>query len=140
MLEEIQRLEASSAAEGLTLVGRRSTRSNNTWLRNLTSLTRGSDLCELFIHPVDAAEHDIKDGASVVVTGPGGSITAAAKATHDIAHGVVCLPHGFEDQSDIDQTHLIKGPNYNRVAGLTAMDKPSGTAALNGIPVTLTPA
>ena len=73
----------------------------------------------------------------MVVTGPNGMITATSKVTDEVAEGVVCLPHGFDDQSEVEQANLVKGPNYNRLAGLVATDKPSGTAALNGIPVTV---
>ena len=137
IIAELQRLANSVPEEGLTLIGRRSTRSNNTWLRNLPALNKGSDLCELYIHPADAKAHGIADGSSVIVTGPGGVVTAKAKVTDDIAQSVVCLPHGFEDGSEINQNNLAVGPNYNRLAGTVAMDKPSGTAALNGIPVTV---
>ena len=137
ILEELERLSASETTKELMLIGRRSTRSNNTWLRNLPSLNRGSSLCDLYVHPEDGERHNVKDGDDVIVTGPGGSITAKVSITEDIARGVICLPHGFDDQSDIDQSNLARGPNYNRLAGATETDKPSGTAALNGIPVSI---
>ena len=137
ILDELQRLKDFPQSTGLQLIGRRSTRSNNTWLRNLTSLNRGSSLCELLINEMDAAEHHLQDGDLARINGSGGSITATVKISTDIAPGVVCLPHGFEDQGDIAQSNLTRGPNYNRVATTTAVDKPSGTAALNGVPVTL---
>ena len=138
IIEEIERLVASPRIDSITMIGRRSTRSNNTWLRNLPSLTRGSDLCELLVHPHDAEPQALNDGDTVAVTGPNGSINATVRLTEDVAPGVVCLPHGFDDQSEVEQANLLKGPNYNRLASVVATDKPTGTAALNGIPVTLT--
>ena len=134
---ELKRLSAAKISDELMLIGRRSTRSNNTWLRNLPSLNRGSSLCDLYLHPEDGEAHNVSDGDNVIVKGPGGTITATVSITADIAKGVVCLPHGFEDQSNIQQANLAKGPNYNRLAAATERDKPSGTAALNGIPVSI---
>ena len=138
MLEEINRLAATPASHELLLIGRRSTRSNNTWLRNLTSLNSGSSLCDLYVHPMDAQHYGVADGETVQLTGPKGQIEATAKITGDIASGVVCLPHGFSEDTSIAQSNLATGPNYNRLVGAFATDKPSGTAALNGVPVTLT--
>ena len=137
ILSELQRLADSCQTGDLHLIGRRTTRSNNTWLRNLTSLNQSTDLCDLHIHPEDADTRNIVTGEQVCITGPGGFVHAIAKLTDEIASGVVCLPHGFDDQVALNQSNLRQGPNYNRLTGLIDTDVPSGTAALNGIPVSV---
>lgn len=135
IVREIQRLAAQSPAAGLTLIGRRTTRSNNSWLRNLPALGRGSSLCTLQMHPDDAQRRSLSDGAQVRVRSATGEVTATVAITDALAVGVVSLPHGFSPASDLRQGQLTPGPNYNELAATTAVDAPSGTAALNGVPV-----
>jgi hypothetical protein len=51
---------------------------------------------------------------------------------------VVCLPHGFGHQRDglkLRRAEAVAGQSYNDLTGRTALDGPSGNAALNGVPV-----
>ena len=137
ILDELNRLAEQAPQSALVLIGRRTPRSNNTWLRNLTSLTKGGSLCKLLMHQTDATELGLADADQVKVQGPAGVVEATLQITADIAPGVVCLPHGFDDSTELRQRQLLAGPNYNRLAGLNAIDQPTGTAALNGIPVSV---
>ena len=139
VLEEIERLKQQRPAEGLTLVGRRSARSNNSWLRNLPLVSKGKDVCVLQMHPDDALGAGITDGDEVELTSERGSQRMQVEVTDVMARGVVSLPHGFSRDDATWQQNLAGGANYNRLAGVVAVDKPTGTAALNGIPVSVTP-
>lgn len=139
ILAEIGRLAAHPIEPGLKLIGRRSTRSNNTWLRNLPALGKGKDLCNLQMHPEDAKDRALEDGVSVIVTSPTGTVQATLEITDTLAKGVACLPHGFTQASTLRQSNLLQGPNYNELAATHQVDVPSGTAALNGIRVEVGP-
>ncbi|MEU9575895.1 molybdopterin-dependent oxidoreductase [Streptomyces chilikensis] len=129
--------------EGMLLVGRRHLRSNNSWMHNVPALTGGSNRCTLHLHPEDAALHGITDGAPVRVKGAGGEITVPAEVTDAVRRGVVSLPHGWgHDRPGTRTGHASAAPgaNVNQLLDGTLLDPLSGTAVLNGVPVTLTPA
>jgi hypothetical protein len=129
--------------DGMLLVGRRHLRSNNSWMHNLPALTGGSNRCTLHVHPEDAALHGIADGAPVRVKGAGGEITAPAEVTDAVRRGVVSLPHGWgHDRPGTRTGHASgrPGANVNQLLDGTLLDPLSGTAVLNGIPVTLSAA
>ena len=52
-----RRLIGHSAPSGdsLALIGRRATRSSNSWMHNIERLVRGKNRCTLLMHPADAA-------------------------------------------------------------------------------------
>lgn len=139
VLGEIERLKQQRLAEGLTLVGRRSARSNNSWFRNLSLVSKGSEVCVLQMHPDDAAMAGISNGDEVELTSARSSQRVQVEITDVMACGVVSLPHGFSRDKTTWQQNLVTGANYNRLADATAVDKPTGTAALNGIPVSVLP-
>ncbi len=47
----------------LSLIGRRHVRSNNSWLHNSQRLVKGKPRCTLMLHPDDAADRGLDDGA-----------------------------------------------------------------------------
>lgn len=79
----------------LVLVGRRHLRSNNSWMHNVGSLTGGSNVCTLQIHPDDAARLGLVDGATARIESSGGGIEAPTEITDTVRSGVVSLPHGW---------------------------------------------
>ena len=137
MLNEVQRLKGESPwAEGsLYLIGRRSTRMNNSWLRNLKPLVEGRPLCTLQMHPEDVARFELEDGCQATVRSATGEVQAQVEASEHLRPGVVSLPHGFSDTLGLSQANLKQGANYNVLAATDVVDVPSGTAALNGIRV-----
>ena len=126
----------------LVLIGRRHQRDNNSWMHNTERLTKGQPRHQLLMHPDDLASHGLTDGAPVHVASRVGKVTTEVQATEDMMRGVVSLPHGYGHQLD-----GVRLANASKVAGVSANDLTdpermdvSGVAALNGVPVTVSPA
>ncbi|MFH8692317.1 molybdopterin-dependent oxidoreductase [Streptomyces anulatus] len=127
----------------LVLVGRRHLRSNNSWMHNVGSLTGGSNVCTLQIHPDDAARLGLVDGATARIESSGGGIEAPAEITDTVRSGVVSLPHGWGHSrpgTRMAVAAVHPGANVNQLLDGTLLDPLSGTAVLNAIPVSVTPA
>jgi anaerobic selenocysteine-containing dehydrogenase len=149
LLAEIPRLNAALAAalarpaDGLVLVGRRDLRSNNSWMHNLEPLVKGRNRCTLHIHPTDAERLRLATGSTASVRSAVGAIEAEVEITDTVREGVVSLPHGWGH--DRPGTRLATaaahaGVNSNVLTDPAPLDPLSGTAVLNGIPVTVSPA
>ncbi|MEU0354100.1 molybdopterin-dependent oxidoreductase [Streptomyces cyaneofuscatus] len=126
----------------LVLVGRRHLRSNNSWMHNVVSLSGGSNVCTLQVHPDDAARLGLVDGATVRIESAGGGIEAPAEITDAVRSGVVSLPHGWGHSRPGTRMAVAAahpGANVNQLLDGTLLDPLSGTAVLNAIPVTVTP-
>ena len=135
ILDDIDAILQEKTEQGFLLIGRRNTRSNNSWLRNLPMLGKGRDLCVLEMHPQDAATLDISDGETVELSSDNASLEMPVLLTEDLLPGVVAMPHGFSSDGELQQSHCQDGENYNRLAAAAVVDRPSATSALNGIPV-----
>jgi len=126
----------SRSAGGFLLIGRRHLRSNNSWMHNLPALSGGSNRCTLQIHPADAADLGLTDVA--IIKGPGGELLAPVEVTDVMRRGVVSLPHGWGHNRGGTGQQLASshpGVNVNQLNDGTHLDRLSGTAVLNGIPV-----
>ncbi|MFJ8846345.1 molybdopterin-dependent oxidoreductase [Streptomyces cyaneofuscatus] len=126
----------------LVLVGRRHLRSNNSWMHNVGSLSGGSNVCTLQVHPDDAARLGLVDGATVRIESAGGGIEAPAEITDTVRSGVVSLPHGWGHSRPGTRMAVAAahpGANVNQLLDGSLLDPLSGTAVLNAIPVTVTP-
>ncbi|MEV7162079.1 molybdopterin oxidoreductase family protein [Streptomyces microflavus] len=126
----------------LVLVGRRHLRSNNSWMHNVGSLSGGSNVCTLQIHPDDAARLGLVDGATVRIESAGGGVEAPTEITDTVRSGVVSLPHGWGHSRPGTRMSVAAahpGVNVNQLLDGTLLDPLSGTAVLNAIPVTVTP-
>lgn len=133
----------SARDRGMVLIGRRHLKSNNSWMHNVRVLTKGSMSCSLMIHPDDAADLGLTDGASATVTSRVGSVTVPIEITDDIRPGVVSLPHGWghsEPGTAMRVAAEKPGVNSNVLTDDRALDPLSGTSVLNGIPVMVVPA
>ena len=137
ILDEIAALVQEEPEPGFRLIGRRNTRSNNSWLRNLPMLGKGRDLCVLEMHPQDAAALGVSDGETVELSSDTASLEIPVLLTEDLMTGVVAMPHGFSGDRELRQSHCLDGENYNRLAAAEIVDRPSATSALNGIPVSV---
>ena len=139
MAEVLQ--HAGTESDGrLLLVGRRSLRSNNSWMHNIPLLSKGANHCSLWLNPEDAANLGLDDGGAATVTSEVASVVAIVEITDVVPPGVVSLPHGWG--------HLVPGTwgptaleqpgvNANLLTPAGGLDELSGTAVLNGIPVTV---
>lgn len=127
--------------DDLVLIGRRHLRSNNSWMHNVPALAGGSNRCTLHMHPDDARRLGIgEDTASAVVKGVGGEVVVPVEITDGIRPGVVSLPHGWgHGQAGTRQSVAATQPgaNVNQLNDGSLLDPLSGTAVLNGLPVTV---
>ncbi|RUP29353.1 MAG: molybdopterin-binding oxidoreductase [Mycolicibacterium sp.] len=138
IVADVARLQEalSRSAGGFLLIGRRHLRSNNSWMHNLPGLSGGSNRCTLQIHPDDAADLGLTDVA--IIKGPGGELLAPIEVTDVMRRGVVSLPHGWGHNRGGTGQQLASshpGVNVNQLNDGTHLDRLSGTAVLNGIPV-----
>ena len=92
------------------------------------------------IHPDDAREHGIDDGAPCRVVSATGEIELSAKLTDEVMRGVVAIPHGWGHRGGGWRTaDAAGGANVNLLASSAAgdLERLVGMAFLNGIPVRL---
>ena len=126
----------------LVLIGRRHLRSNNSWMHNVSVLVKGRPRCTLLVHPDDAERLGLVDGTPAEVVSRAGTVTIPVEVTDGIRPGVVSIPHGWGH--DLPGVRLgvagrHAGVNSNLLADGERFDPLSGTAVLNGIPVTVRP-
>ena len=145
LVADVARLRAALDQGGgapLVLIGRRQLRSNNSWMHNVGVLVKGRPRCTLLVHPDDADRLGLVDGAPAEVASRAGAVTIAVEVTDAIRPGVVSIPHGWGH--DLPGVRLgvagrHAGVNSNVLAEEDRFDPLSGTAVLNGIPVTVRP-
>jgi len=82
-------------AGSLLLIGRRQLRGNNSWMHNSARLVKGAAACTLLMHPQDAEARGLENGDEVLVTSRVGAVRVPISVTHEMARGVVSLPHGW---------------------------------------------
>ena len=139
-VDRVERWLAAPRAPGLSLIGRRHVRSNNSWMHNVRSLVKGPDRATLQMHPADALAAGLEGGAEVRVKGKRGEVRARLEITADVMRGVVSLPHGFGHADAAETLRVagaVPGPNANAVTDEHLLDPITGTAVLNGVPVTV---
>ncbi|MEZ5114788.1 MAG: molybdopterin-dependent oxidoreductase [Candidatus Nanopelagicales bacterium] len=147
LVAEAERMAARLAAgagpaDGLLLVGRRQTRSCNSWMHNLPLLAGGSNACTLQVHPADADRLGLVAGADVTVTSAVGSVVVPVDVTDAVAPGVVCLPHGWGHDDPATWGEVARarpGVASNRLTDSAPVDPLAATAVLNGITVQVAP-
>jgi anaerobic selenocysteine-containing dehydrogenase len=143
LVKEVPRLQAwvERVVNGeMVLIGRRHLRSNNSWLHNLHSLTKGPDRTALFVHPADAARLGVQDAQTVRARTRVGEASVKVKVTDEVMEGVVSLPHGFGHARTKDTLGIagaLGGPSLNDLTDDMRVEFISGTATLNGTPVTI---
>jgi anaerobic selenocysteine-containing dehydrogenase len=126
----------------LVIVGRRQTRSMNSWMHNVPALMRGRDRCTLMLHPDDAVARGLVDGGRCEISSDSGKIEATVEVSDAIRRGVVSLPHGWGHDGPglrLSVAEKHSGANLNAITGPGGIDVPSGTAAFNGVQVQIRP-
>jgi anaerobic selenocysteine-containing dehydrogenase len=129
--------------DGLLLTSRRHLRSNNSWMHNVEVLVKGKERCTLLIHPDDARAAGLADGELARVTSDAGSLEVPVEVSDEMMAGVVSLPHGWGHDKPGTRQSVARehaGVNNNVLAAGWRTDPISNNAALNGIPVEVTPA
>ena len=125
------------------LIGRRHLRSNNSWMHNIRVLVKGKPRCTMHIHPDDADALSLRDGDSAVVESRVGRVIVPVEVTDAITPGVISIPHGWGHGAPGTRMRTAAehaGVNTNILTDNDFVDALTGTAALNGVPVTVTPA
>jgi anaerobic selenocysteine-containing dehydrogenase len=111
-------------------------------MHNVSVLVKGRPRCTLLVHPDDAERLGLVDGRPAEVASRAGAVTIPVEVTDGIRPGVVSIPHGWGH--DLPGVRLgvagrHAGVNSNVLADEERFDPLSGTAVLNGIPVTVRP-
>ncbi|MET9276241.1 molybdopterin-dependent oxidoreductase [Kribbella sp. NPDC003557] len=143
ILDDLPRLDALTtvAPDELLLIGRRHLRNNNSWMHNSARLVKGKPRHQLLMHPDDLADRDLTDGQLVTVTSAAGAVSVEVASSNDMMSGVVSLPHGFGHNhpgARLSVASQVPGPSANDITDTAFIDPTAGTAAVNGVPVTVT--
>src|SRR6185295_13855680 len=120
--------------------GRRHLRSNNSWMHNLPSLTKGPSRTALAMHPADAGRLGLSAGERVVVRSRVGEVAAVLAVTDEMMPGVVSLPHGFGHAAAAGTLRVagaIEGASANALTDDRLVEPIVGASILNGVPVTV---
>jgi anaerobic selenocysteine-containing dehydrogenase len=136
-IAELERMLDAAHPE-LVLIGRRHLRSNNSWLHNSQRLVKGPARCTLLVHPNDAQRHGLRAGESARVTTVTGSTVADVEVTDEIMPGVVSLPHGWGHTREGTRMGVARahaGVSVNDLTDENRVDRLTGNAAMNGVPV-----
>lgn len=143
-LKDMARLRhamARTSSTELLLIGRRHVRSNNSWLHNSQRLVKGKNRCTLMIHPDDAKKAKLNNGDTALIKSRVGMLHIETQITEDMMQGVISIPHGWGHSMPNTQLQIAAkypGVNLNTLSDDQFVDKLTGTAVFNGIPVTLT--
>lgn len=144
-LQDVPRLAQRYAAPPteLVMIGRRHLRSNNSWMHNSERLVKGPPRCTIMIHPDDAAARGLVDGAQAKVASSTGAIVVPVEVTDTMMRGVVSVPHGWGHGRrgvKLSVATTVPGASVNDVIDPARIDELTGTSALTGQPVEVTPA
>lgn len=134
---EAQRLRANTpTSDAFTLIGRRSLRSNNSWMHNSEKLMKGKNRCTALMNESDAAALGLKNNEIVRVQSRVGAVEIPIEITNDMLRGVISIPHGFghtraNTNWKIAQNHA--GVSANDLTDETIIDELTGNAAFSNV-------
>ncbi len=142
-LARAERIFAELEREGLgklKLITRRDAYMHNSWYANVPAMKRGDrDRNRLYIHPDDARERELAEGAKARVANAHGAVEL--EVTHDggLMRGVVALTHGWGNRGSTGMSFAARTPGVNANAllpsGLDSFEPLSSQAFMTGIPV-----
>jgi formate dehydrogenase len=127
-----------SAEFPLLLIGLRELRSHNSWMHNSDLLMRGERRHAARIHPADADEHGIEDGAPLRIASAHGEIETEALVTDEVKRGTVAVPHGWGHRGGSWRRAIAAGgANVNLLTSTdpAELERLAGMAHLNGVPI-----
>ena len=122
----------SHQQDTLTLIGRRSRKSHNSWMHNNPQIKQPISN-SANINPEDAARMSLVSGDRVKVSSDYGAIELPLLITADIMPGVIAVPHGWgHNATSNQQSRRLAGENINDVipGGAEHMEPVSGQAIL----------
>jgi anaerobic selenocysteine-containing dehydrogenase len=142
-IHEINKLLKSkkTISNTLSLIGRRNLRSNNSWMHNSKSLMKGSNICNLIIHPNDAMKRNITSGDLVEITSRVGSVRITADVNDEICESVISIPHGWGHHRKgikLDIAAANPGVSINDLTDDQFVEELTGVAIFSGIDVEVT--
>lgn len=146
-LDDLQRLRRSVADAAsiqreypFQMIGRRLTRSHNTWTQNSPRLVKGKNPCTMLLNSADAAELGIANGQLVSVRSRTGEIRIEAELSDDLLRGVVSIPQGWghnHPDTKMSVAATQPGVSINGLTDTARVDSLTGNAAFNGTPVAI---
>lgn len=143
-LTDLPRLERALAERAspdeLSLIGRRTLRSNNSWMHNSLRLVKGPKRCTLRMSPADATARGLAQGDRVRVRSRAGAVEVDLEVSDEMMPGVVSLPHGWGHDRPGTQLSVASqhaGASLNDLTDELFVDALSGNAAFSGVPVTV---
>jgi formate dehydrogenase len=136
--------ESERAVEGeLKLISKRAVQTHNSWTHNIADFVHDSTN-HLYMHPADAAEHGLADGALADVSTETATVRIPVKLLADLMPGTVAMPHGWGHQHAVGLSVASKttGVNVNLLAadGADRIERVSGMSHLTGFVVEVKPA
>lgn len=123
----------------LRLFSIRELRSHNSWLHNIPELMVGRRGCHATVNPRNARALGLHDHDDVVIRSPWGQVTTSVRVSEEVAPDSVGLTHGWGHAGNWRTAVAAGGSNYNLLTPNRAdlIDRPSGNAFFNGIPVSI---
>jgi anaerobic selenocysteine-containing dehydrogenase len=107
-------------------------------MHNSRRLMKGPDRCTAILHPDDAGPRGLSHGERVRVTSRAGAIELPLEVSDEIRPGVISIPHGFgHDRSGVGWSVAAAhaGASVNDITDPALVDRVTGNAAMNGVPV-----
>ena len=145
-LVRCEELFAATAAEvgegGLRLIHRRDAWMHNSWFANVERMKRGGRTSNpLGMHPDDAAERGIADGAAITVSSEFGAVETTVGFDDALRPGVVSMVHGWGHSASprlrVASANPGANPNALLPSGPGSFEPLSSQAHMTGIPVTV---
>ena len=143
-LADLPRLDRAAAEvaspDELSLISRRTLRSNNSWMHNSHRLVKGPKRCTLRMSPVDAAARALAHADRVRVRSRAGSVEVDLEISDEMMPGVVSLPHGWGHDRPGAQLSIASqhaGASVNDLTDELFVDELTGNASLSGVRVTV---
>jgi anaerobic selenocysteine-containing dehydrogenase len=131
---QLEQLHAQqTAAIGrLRLITKRERTSHNSWMHNVERFVSGPRSRNyLYMHPDDAKERGLSDGAACQVRSDTGQLEIQVKLTPELMRGAVALPHGWGHQRASGLTVASRTHGVN--ANLLSPDGSASVEALSGM-------
>ena len=146
-LARAERIFAELAEEGtarLKLVTRRDPYMHNSWYANVPAMKRGDrDRNRLYVHPDDARERGLADGAKARIWNEHGALELELAYDPSLMRGVVALTHGWGNRGSTGMSVAARTPGVNANAllpiGRDSFEPLSSQAFMTGIPVEVAP-
>lgn len=143
LVERLQGMDAVfeeelAARDKLKLIQKRERFTHNSWTHNVAEFVAGDrDTNYLYIHPDDAANRGLSDGAVARVSANGQHIEVPVRCDADMMPGSVAVPHGWGHQRarGLSVANKTRGANVNIIMpdGPGSLEPASGMAHMNGV-------